>query len=366
MNERELHEMFEQFDTATNHNHERGEDAEPETFELVTVTIEEFAAVDEPGARAIVGDDDHILIAENSDAMAYGRGGGGKTTLTVDLAVHIAAGDTWLGWPIPTPKRVLLIENEGPRPLFRAKLRHKLAEWTGSPLDGRVRVVEAPWARVSFKSKACQAALAGAIREHEADVVIAGPLTRLGMDEAGTLQQVTDFLGLVALIREQAGRAVTVILVHHENKGGTVRGAWEQSGDTLLHVQGQGHGRTRLHAEKARWASDHHGKTLNLVWTDGDGFVIDETGEVTDEEIAERILEYIGEHPRTGWTNVDKGGHGTGRTVPERPRRPVRITTDHEHRHRPNRPKGSDIQVRAEEAAPTLFDDGPDDSALLW
>ena len=47
-------------------------------------------------------------------------------------------------------------------------------------------------------------------------------------------------------------------------------GAWEGAGDTLFHVSGMGHGRTRLHIQKARWASTWHAKTLELRWTDGE------------------------------------------------------------------------------------------------
>ena len=46
-----------------------------------SVTLDEFAAVDEPGADAILGDADSALIPEGGDAMVYGDGGVGKTTL---------------------------------------------------------------------------------------------------------------------------------------------------------------------------------------------------------------------------------------------------------------------------------------------
>src|SRR4029077_4443461 len=43
------------------------------------VTFAAFAAVDEPGAEALLGTDDQALIAADSDAMMYGDGGAGKT-----------------------------------------------------------------------------------------------------------------------------------------------------------------------------------------------------------------------------------------------------------------------------------------------
>ena len=35
--------------------------------------------------------------------MFYGDGGAGKTTLAIDLAFHLAAGEDWLGIPVRGP-----------------------------------------------------------------------------------------------------------------------------------------------------------------------------------------------------------------------------------------------------------------------
>ncbi len=234
------------------------------------VTLEEFAATDEPGAGAIVGEPTQILIPEGADVMLYGDGGAGKTTLAIDLAVHLGAGDDWLEIPVPQPRRVLLIENEGPRPYFRKKVARKLEAWKGAALDGRVMVFEHPWAQVTFAEEAWRAKLAQSVKDHEIDVLIAGPLTRLGMDVGGTLQEVRAFTELVADVRRQSERQLTDVLIHHENKGGAVSGAWEGAGDTLLHVQKAGNGHTIVFVQKARWDSQRHGKTLQLEWTEGE------------------------------------------------------------------------------------------------
>jgi hypothetical protein len=243
-----------------------------ELFEPTIVTLEEFAAADEPGAGALVGSADSALIPEGSDVMLYGDGGAGKTTLAIDLACHLAAGRYWLGIPVARPVRALMIENEGPRALLRRKLRRKIEAWPGPPLGGRVSVLERPWGQFSFTSPTWRAALIRLVQDTGIEVVIAGPLTRIGMDTAGTLQQVAEFMALIAEVRDQCGRLLTVTLVHHENKGGAVSGAWEGSGDTLLHVQKAGNGHTTVSVEKARWASDLHGTSLRLAWTSGEGY----------------------------------------------------------------------------------------------
>jgi AAA domain-containing protein len=253
--------------------------------ESIRITpAQDFAAVEEPGAEPLVGANGEVLISEDGNVMFYGDGGASKTTLSIDLA----AGDPWLDAPVPRPARVLIIEAEGPRPLFRQKLRRKLEGWDGSDVGDRLYVLEAPWAEFRFPDAEEIAALVG---EYEIDALIVGPLTRVGMDELGTLQQVRDFMDkAVKPFRAATGRRLTIVLVHHENKGGAVSGAWEGAGDTLFHAQVHARGKTILTVQKARWSSEWHKRTLELGWTDGEGFeVIEEEERHLEAEIA-RLL----------------------------------------------------------------------------
>ena len=254
------------------------------------VSLAEFVSVDEKGVDALLGDSGSVVVPEGGDVMVYGDGGAGKTTLTIDLAFHLAAGDDWCGISVARPIRAALVENEGPRPLFRAKLRRKSDSWAGSGLGDRLHVLETPWGLFSFADESHRAWLAAAVDELDLDLVILGPLTRIGMNDAGTLQETRDFSGLLADVRARANRPITFVLIHHENKGGQVSGAWEGAGDTLLHVQAQGHGRTRLVFQKARWASDWHGKSLQLLWAEGEGFTVTDTPQRTAGTIADEIL----------------------------------------------------------------------------
>jgi AAA domain len=223
--------------------------------------------------------------------MIYGDGGASKTTLGIDLAVHLAAGDEWLGISVAEPRRVLIIEAEGPRPLFRSKLRRKLAGWRGSELADRLHVLETPWAEFRFPDAED---VATQIAEHQIDVLIVGPLTRVGMDELGTLQEVRDFVAQVDAFRSKTGRRLTVVLIHHENKGGSVSGAWEGAGDTLLHAQVHEPGKTVLFVQKARHSTDWHKRTLKLGWTDGEGF---EVIEERERDLLEEIVTLLTESP---------------------------------------------------------------------
>ena len=106
------------------------------------------------------------------------------------------------------------------------------------------------------------------------------------MDAAGTLQEVRDFMSHVAALRVACGRRLTVVIVHHENRAGTVSGALEGAVDTLLHVEARGPGHTMLRFQKARWSSSWHGQNLTLSWTEGEGFAVEGERDYIGEMVA--------------------------------------------------------------------------------
>jgi hypothetical protein len=248
---------------------------EEEPLVVEVDTIEAFSAVEEPGADPLIGRKGDVLIAEDGDVMVFGAGGSGKTTFVLDGACHLGAGQDWIGLPVPRALRVLMIEVEGPRPLFRAKARRKLGAWDGQPIEGRILILRSPWARFTFADERWRAELARIIEDGRIDVVIAGPLTRIGMESAGTLQETRDFMRLVDDVRARCSKRVAVVLIHHENRAGSVSGAWEGVGDTLLHVREAGPGHTVVRIEKARWGSSYQGTTLKLAWAPGEGFEVE-------------------------------------------------------------------------------------------
>jgi hypothetical protein len=60
-----------------------------------------------------------------------------------------------------------------------------------------------------------------------------------------------------------------------------------------LHATVHAPGRTTLHVAKARWASEHHKRTLELVWTPGEGFALSEDEADRDHvaEVAELLAD---------------------------------------------------------------------------
>nr|MBA2642810.1 AAA family ATPase [Actinomycetota bacterium] len=295
---------------------------EPEPLEIPDFEVEDaeaFAAVDEPGAEPLVVSDGGCVIPVGGFVLVYGDGGAGKTTACIDWAVHFAAGTPWLGILEPArPLRILVVENEGPRPEFRRKLRRRLDAWNelegalGLPLDGRLGVLSEPWAALTLREESHRAALAQVLAD--VDLVIAGPLSGLGTEGGGTLDEIRGFTALMQEVRELTGHPVAFLLVHHENKAGSISGAWEGSTDVTIHVQPQGHGRTRVYWQKVRWCSALHQTTTHLLWADGDSFIVEEREEITEATIAEAILTAARERPGETWTKIRERVKGKSTT----------------------------------------------------
>jgi hypothetical protein len=247
---------------------------------LRVVPFDEFVSVTEESARPLVGDSDSNVIAAGADVLLYGDGGVGKTSFSVDAVAHFASGTAWHGLEVPEPLKVLIIENEGPRGPFRQKLDRKAASWAGTAFRQNVHVLEEPWGAFTLADEALREELATVITDIGIDLVVAGPLSRLGTEGGGTLVEVAAFEALVADLRSRVPRPFAGWLVHHENKAGEVSGAWERAFDTILHFRAaESRSRSLLRWQKARWAPPLHGDKWTLAWGDG------ETYEVVDREL---------------------------------------------------------------------------------
>lgn len=271
-------------------------------------TVQEFAAVDEASAEPILGAEGSTVLSSGGMLVFYGDGGAGKTTLELDCCFNLAAGQPWQGLHTFGPQRILIIENEGPRGMFRKKARAKLAHHGNTDLP--IYILEDPWAVFSFAEEGYRDQLRQAIEDHQIDIVAAGPVNRLGIQGGGTPDEVGAFILNIELIRQQLPRPVAVIFAHHENKAGDVSGAWEGVPDTLAHVVNQGNGATTLRWQKVRWGPDLHGKTWKLLWREGQSFELEEKEERSDAQIRTDILDFVALNPGCGWNHVDAAVEG--------------------------------------------------------
>ena len=281
--------------------------AEAPTVALRFVPAADFIKEDEPSAEPLLGAENDVVLARGGTMIGFGDGGAGKTTVEVDLIAHLASGSDWHGIAVPDPVKIGLIENEGPRGLFRLKLRRKAAAWEGKPFIPNLYVLEEPWARTSFGLDEHKAELARWIVDLELDLVVAGPMKNLGTVGGGTLEDVAVFAGHLTAIRAAVGRPVAFLLIHHENAAGEISGAWEGEPDTLLHVK-EGHDaaeRTVLLWRKVRWSSRLHGKKMVFGWAPGEGYELIEGPEgKPDRDLRAELLELAAERSAGEWRTL--------------------------------------------------------------
>jgi AAA domain len=268
--------------------------------------LEEFAAIDEPGAEPLAtATDGGVVIPVDGDVLVFGDGGSGKTSLVLDLCWVLAAGGSWLGLvETNRPLRVAIVENEGSRPEFRRKLRAKLAA-TGADLEGRIAVLAEPWAALTLANEQHRRALALWLHEQEADLLVVGPLVSAGeFPNGGTPAEIFRFEEHTRSLRALLDRQLALVVIHHENKQGQVSGGWGRFGDTHLHLTAQGNGRARIFWAKAKWASSLHKTTSQLAWADGETFTVEAKPELTEETMLDALVEAVRANPGASWTKI--------------------------------------------------------------
>jgi hypothetical protein len=228
-----------------------------------------------------------------------------RTTLANDISCHLSTGTEWQALKVPKARRVVVAENDGPRGRFRRRIRAKLAAWTGdAPGDNLVFLTE-PWGQLKLSREDHRAALAAYLNENQVEVLIAGPIVSLGMIGGGTPDEVAAFEAHLQALRDELERPLLVVLLHHTNQRGQISGAWDRVPDTLMFVVNTGRG-TRLVWQKACDSSTLHAATWKLRWADGMSFELDDTPDVTEDDIEEAILASVLANPGKSWRVVGK------------------------------------------------------------
>ena len=277
--------------------------------------LDGFLAHPYPKAEPLLGEPRAIFLAVGSLLMVYGPDGSGKSTWTIDGIAHLAAGEPWLGIPVPRPVRVAVIENEGPPSLFQQKLEAKIATWDGPAFTDNVFVLAGPWGEFTFADPDARAALAEFCDEHEVDVVTANPTLGLGVAASGRPDETQQFVDWLVECGLKTTRAFW--LLHHENKAGQISGDWGRHPDTKVSLRQDGNQqRTKLDWAKTRWATlptDTIAKACLLEWvTDTQGYTPIElaAGGASDDEIVARTAAFLAEHPWAPTRAVYEGVKG--------------------------------------------------------
>lgn len=293
------------------------EEREDEPF---SVTLDEFIADRRDPPPPLLGEEDDCVLPACGLGLLVGKGGKGKTTLAVDLILHLASGAAWLGIAVPRPLRILLIENEGPREPFRRKLEQRRGLW---PLEirGSVRIYSRTWGAARVDDERFVRDLNSNCDEHEIDLIVGDPLDSLGMEGEGSpseTRRMIDLFKTAGLFSERAW-----LLPHHARKErvddivDAVSGAWGGRPDTLLVLEKLAGGRSRLTWAKVRWAKED--RQPWILGFDPDtqsfSFLHEEAGD--ERDLAAEIEEFLLEHPWSIATEIgapkSTGGIGANR-----------------------------------------------------
>jgi hypothetical protein len=283
------------------------------------MSFADFAVREFPVAEPLLGEPGKVFLAAGSLFMAYGADGSGKSTLTADGIVHLAAGEDWLGIKVPRPVRVCAIENEGPPGLFQGKLNDKLEHWTGPDPRPNLFVYASPWGAFTFADPEGRAALTAFCDEHQVDLVAANPTLGLGVGTSGRPDETQQFVDWLIGCGLWTRRAFW--LNHHENKAGQISGDWGRHPDTRVLLQQDGNRqRTKLTWRKTRWATLEPGeRVLMLEWeVQGQGYRVVSTGgdsALTSDELRVCVQSYLAEHPWAATNTVVANVAGNDKRV---------------------------------------------------
>ena len=133
----------------------------------------------------------------------------------VDGALHLASGVDWLGFTVPQPLNVLLVENEGSREMFRRKLEAKSEGWPHE-LKGKVAIYTFDWGGFDLRSEKTRSRVRAFVEENGIDLVFGDPLDSCGFEGVGSPEDTRDFMALARAVGLH--RDVAFWFCHHPKK----------------------------------------------------------------------------------------------------------------------------------------------------
>jgi AAA domain/Toprim-like len=286
----------------------------------------DFLAEERDPTPAVLGGGADVLIPQAGLVILGGEGGAGKSTMTLHALAHFGAGIDWLTVPVERPLRLGVIENEGPKVPYLEKLERFCDHWQGPDFLGNVAFLSDPWARFTLADEGLRAELRAFAVDQELDLVVAGPLGRLGVQGAGSPEETRAFMDLLAEVGCQ--RDVAFWLIHHVSKqrhGSIVQalsGDWGGHPDLILGLEPEGKSRSKLTFGKVRWGDQSRGPLI-LEWLpdeEGIGYRIVETGaeaEVDWQDLCDRVLTFVARNPGASQRKVEERVEGKATHIRE-------------------------------------------------
>lgn len=223
---------------------------------LVVYDIDRFLNIDIPPRDYVL----HPVIPTQGLVMCYAPRGIGKTFVALSIAYAVASGQRLCKWEAPVPRRVLYIDGEMPASTMQERLAAIVA---GSPKKlpspDFLRIITPdmqPNLMPNLAKPEGQNALAPFLDGVELVVIDnLATLCRLGREN-----EAESWLPVQEWILSMRRRGISVLLIHHANKGGGQRGTSSREDvlDTVISLrrpqdyQPEEGARFEIHLEKAR------------------------------------------------------------------------------------------------------------------
>ena len=257
-----------------------------------------------------------MFLAAGSLLMVYGADGSGKSTWTIDGIVHLAAGEDWLGIPVPRPVRCCVDRERGAAGAVPAEARREARRLGGRRTRAaNLFVYAAPWGEFTFADPEARAALTR--RSATSTGSTSSPPTRrsgsASARRAAPMRRSSSSTGSSSAASSATARSGCCTT---RTSGADLR----RLGPAPRHVRAAAARRQPAAHEadwaKTRWATlDPDEKAVLLEWVvEAQGYnvvALDAVG-ATDDELDERIVDYL---------------TGTRRRRPRRSRRTSRAPT---------------------------------------
>jgi 5S rRNA maturation endonuclease (ribonuclease M5) len=149
------------------------------------------------------------VIPAQTHTLLFGRGGGLKTILAHDMAMHLVTGTPWLGHHISRPHKVLILDWENDQRIWLKYQARLLKEWEG-PLWDRDSFHYLPQTHplqenVQHISDFCE--------EHGIDVLICDSCTLAGGGDTNNQEQANQFMSAIQELNRNLG--ISTINIGH-------------------------------------------------------------------------------------------------------------------------------------------------------
>jgi putative DNA primase/helicase len=266
------------------------EPAPPEPPRLQPLNLKGFLTKPIPPREMLI----EPILPEKGLAMLYGTRGTGKTMVAHGLAFALATGTSFLKWKAAKPRRVLLVDGEMPAAALQERFSWNVLGTSADPGDN-LKVIIGDLIEPGGVGNVGSAKVQAELEPHLAgiDLLILDNLSTLTAvirdNDAESWNPIQEYL--LQLRR----RNISVLIVHHANKGGQQRGTSRREDvlDTVINLRRPSDyeptegARFEVHIEKGRGMTGDAMKPFEAKFEVRDNAAIWTMREIEDVKLAE-------------------------------------------------------------------------------